>query len=133
MIIIFQRYNLETSQLPTIKVHDKVSECITIGRLNETELDLIPVPKEVIVNSFCGASILRGAHVFAPGVLGMLPSKLVIDYLFLLFGPSSLKEECFQAYRLEIKFQFMRIYQQSASKDTRSIMKQKANYSLVMV
>lgn len=28
--------------------------------------------KEVIVDPICGAAILRGAHIFAPGVMAML-------------------------------------------------------------
>lgn len=32
--------------------------------------------KEVIVDQFCAAAVLRGAHVFAPGVLGLPASKL---------------------------------------------------------
>ena len=30
--------------------------------------------KTVIVDALCGEAVLRGAHVYAPGVMGMLPS-----------------------------------------------------------
>lgn len=33
--------------------------------------------KEVIVDTDCGAAVLRGAHIFAPGVVGMLSSKYI--------------------------------------------------------
>ncbi|XP_065214324.1 tRNA (cytosine(72)-C(5))-methyltransferase NSUN6 [Planococcus citri] len=91
-----KRYNLESSQLPSIKVHDTIPECITIGRLNEAQLDLIPVPDEVIVDAFCGAAVLRGAHVFAPGVLGMLPDVSVGAKVSVY---SDLSSKCLRGYK----------------------------------
>lgn len=31
--------------------------------------------KEVIVDTCCAAAVLRGAHIFAPGVMGMTSGK----------------------------------------------------------
>lgn len=33
---------------------------------------------EVIVDAACGGSVLRGSHVFAPGVMGLSPSKNIL-------------------------------------------------------
>ena len=37
--------------------------------------DLVPVVKEIIVDLHCGAAILRGADIYAPGVLAAHPGK----------------------------------------------------------
>ncbi|KYM94030.1 PREDICTED: putative methyltransferase NSUN6 [Cyphomyrmex costatus] len=41
-------------------------------------LDLKICPDEIIVDAICGAVVLRGSHVFAPGVIGM-PNGLSIN------------------------------------------------------
>ncbi|XP_011867785.1 PREDICTED: putative methyltransferase NSUN6 isoform X2 [Vollenhovia emeryi] len=41
-------------------------------------LDLKRYPDEIIVDAACGAAVLRGSHVYAPGVIGM-PNGLIID------------------------------------------------------
>ena len=38
--------------------------------------DLVPVVKEIIVDSHCGAAILRGADIYAPGVMAARPGKI---------------------------------------------------------
>ena len=38
--------------------------------------DLVPVLKEIIVDSHCGAAILRGADIYAPGVMAAHPGKI---------------------------------------------------------
>ena len=38
----------------------------------------LPVEKEVIVDTQCGAAVLRGADVFAPGVMGAHPGWWII-------------------------------------------------------
>jgi predicted ribosome-associated RNA-binding protein Tma20 len=50
-------------------VHPKLPDTVLIGSLNEASLR--SQEKEVIVDAACGAAVLRGAHVFAPGVMGM--------------------------------------------------------------
>ncbi|XP_058805330.1 tRNA (cytosine(72)-C(5))-methyltransferase NSUN6 isoform X2 [Phymastichus coffea] len=35
------------------------------------ELDLTKEPNEIIVDTACGSAVLRGSHIYAPGVLGM--------------------------------------------------------------
>jgi predicted ribosome-associated RNA-binding protein Tma20 len=34
-------------------------------------LDLERYPDEIIVDAICGAAVLRGSHVYAPGIMGM--------------------------------------------------------------
>lgn len=58
-----------------MKAHDVVPECVIISKLNTANLDLTSKPNEIIVDPACGAAVLRGSHVFAPGVMGALPSK----------------------------------------------------------
>ncbi|XP_018310139.1 putative methyltransferase NSUN6 [Mycetomoellerius zeteki] len=41
-------------------------------------LDLKIYPDEIIVDAICGAAVLRGSHVYAPGVIGM-PNGLSIN------------------------------------------------------
>jgi hypothetical protein len=50
-------------------VHPKLPDTVVISSFNEA--DLIPQEREVIVDAVCGAAVLRGAHVFAPGIMGM--------------------------------------------------------------
>ena len=38
--------------------------------------DLVPAVKEIVVDSHCGAAILRGANIYAPGVMAAHPGKL---------------------------------------------------------
>jgi predicted ribosome-associated RNA-binding protein Tma20 len=49
--------------------HPKLPDTVVIGSLDKANLR--PQEKEVIVDATCGAAVLRGAHVFAPGVMGM--------------------------------------------------------------
>ncbi|XP_029168423.1 putative methyltransferase NSUN6 [Nylanderia fulva] len=41
-------------------------------------LDLKRYPQEIIVDAVCGAAVLRGSHIYAPGVIGM-PNGLTIN------------------------------------------------------
>lgn len=61
----------------TVSIHPRLPELITI-RPSGVDYDQLlsqqrPQPGlgEVIVDVACGASILRGAHLYAPGVLAM--------------------------------------------------------------
>lgn len=39
-------------------------------------LDLKRYPDEIIIDAVCGAAVLRGSHVYAPGVIGMPNGKI---------------------------------------------------------
>ena len=44
--------------------------------------DLVPALKEIIVDSHCGAAILRGADIYAPGVVAANPGKVRFHLVF---------------------------------------------------
>ncbi|XP_018056758.1 PREDICTED: putative methyltransferase NSUN6 isoform X3 [Atta colombica] len=48
-------------------------------------LDLKIYPDEIIVDAICGAAVLRGSHVYAPGVIGM-PNGLSINTKISVFA-----------------------------------------------
>ncbi|XP_069683701.1 tRNA (cytosine(72)-C(5))-methyltransferase NSUN6 isoform X2 [Periplaneta americana] len=52
-----------------VTLHPTLPDVVVIGSMGATELK--PLEKEVIVDTICGAAVLRGAHVFGPGVMGM--------------------------------------------------------------
>lgn len=72
---------------PTVRVHPKLPELITISSVRapylqpaeaaSTEATIDTSLGEVVVDIACGASILRGAHLYAPGVLAM-PAQTAI-------------------------------------------------------
>lgn len=63
--------SLMLPEMPNIRVHPYISDILNIysfeGR-NTTPLEEL---KEIVVDVNCAASILRGAHLYAPGVLSM--------------------------------------------------------------
>ncbi|KAJ9583814.1 hypothetical protein L9F63_021846, partial [Diploptera punctata] len=58
-------------EVPDLKIHPVLKDTIIIGNCKQAEINC--VEKEVIVDAVCGAAVLRGAHIYAPGVMGMLP------------------------------------------------------------
>lgn len=61
--------------MPEIVFHSALKEVILLSNWDVSELDLVERKKQVVVDEQCGAAVLRGAHIFAPGVLGMLSCK----------------------------------------------------------
>ncbi|KAL0883162.1 hypothetical protein ABMA27_016608 [Loxostege sticticalis] len=59
---------LNTSALPNF--YFIKSDCLVLEQWPE-EVEVKKGNKEVIVDALCAAAVLRGAHVFAPGVMGM--------------------------------------------------------------
>ncbi|KMQ88658.1 methyltransferase nsun6 [Lasius niger] len=45
---------------------------------SSVSLDLKRYPREIIIDAICGAAVLRGSHIYAPGVIGM-PNGLIIN------------------------------------------------------
>lgn len=59
-----------------VYVHPKISEAIILESLHqENDIQISRDSKEIIVDKFCGAAVLRGADIFAVGVL-RAPSHL---------------------------------------------------------
>ena len=54
--------------------HDRLNDVLLIQGVGP-DTDLVPVVKEIIVDSNCGAAILRGADVYAPGVMAAHPGE----------------------------------------------------------
>lgn len=63
-----------------VTVHPKLPDTVVISSFNEA--DLRPQEREIIVDATCGAAVLRGAHVFAPGIMGM-PTGAIYFSVFL--------------------------------------------------
>ncbi|KAK2585226.1 hypothetical protein KPH14_009929 [Odynerus spinipes] len=60
------------NRLPTITTFPHLSEVIIVHCWDKSiKLELLKHSNEVIVDATCGSAILRGSHVFAPGILGM--------------------------------------------------------------
>jgi len=45
---------------------------------SSVSLDLKRYPDEIIVDAICGAAVLRGSHVYGPGVIGMPNGKIFV-------------------------------------------------------
>ncbi|KAK4875447.1 hypothetical protein RN001_011869 [Aquatica leii] len=64
---------------PKIEVHSLFSDVVILHNQMTKYLNLNKEINEVIVDVHCAASVLRGAHIFAPGVIGMLPGAAIGD------------------------------------------------------
>lgn len=53
-------------------LHEQLNDVLLIHGFGP-DTNLVPVVKEIIVDSNCGAAILRGADIFAPGVMAAHP------------------------------------------------------------
>lgn len=57
---------------PEIEFYPSIPEVLIINNLNRQQaINPSPGNKQIIVDTTCGAALLRGAHIYAPGVLGM--------------------------------------------------------------
>ena len=69
---------------PQVWNHSSLPEVVAFGNWSR-DSDLPRYESEVIVDCACGSAVLRGAHVFAPGVIGLMPGsergKLVSIYV----------------------------------------------------
>lgn len=51
--------------------HDQIPELVIVSNRSKSRIVSHIFETEVIVDAVCGTAVLRGAHVFAPGVLGI--------------------------------------------------------------
>ncbi|KAF9801221.1 hypothetical protein SFRURICE_014239 [Spodoptera frugiperda] len=65
--LIAQSKELGTTELP--EFYFLRPDCLVLGPWPAVSLE--KAGKEVIVDALCAAAVLRGAHVFAPGVMGL--------------------------------------------------------------
>ncbi|XP_020300649.1 putative methyltransferase NSUN6 isoform X4 [Pseudomyrmex gracilis] len=73
---------LKQDNKPDPSVHclpDLPNEIVAVDCWNSSvPLDLKRYPDEIIVDAACGAAVLRGSHIYAPGIIGM-PNGLTVD------------------------------------------------------
>lgn len=55
-----------------IEKHETLKELILIHHKDNVDLKETDIEKEVIVDTECAASVLRGSHLYAPGVMAMM-------------------------------------------------------------
>lgn len=67
-----QSKELNCDQIP--KFYLLKPDCLILEQWPES-IAMEKTGKEVIVDALCAAAVLRGAHVFAPGVMGLPTSK----------------------------------------------------------
>ena len=71
--------------LPAIKTYEQMPELMIVNAWDdEIVLDLIIQSKEIIVDAKCGEAVLRGANVFAPGIIGMPHGEILTFNTFFL-------------------------------------------------
>jgi predicted ribosome-associated RNA-binding protein Tma20 len=51
-------------------------DAIILHHPKRDNLQLKIYDKEIVVDATCGAAVLRGAHIYAPGVMGMITGIL---------------------------------------------------------
>lgn len=56
--------------------HYRLNDILLIHGSGPDNADLVPVVKEVVVDLHCGTAILRGADIYAPGVMAAHPGKV---------------------------------------------------------
>lgn len=58
-------------EMPSIRVHPHFSNILSISSFDGASTIPVGELKEIVVDVKCAASLLRGAHLYAPGVLSM--------------------------------------------------------------
>jgi len=80
---------------PLVTIHKHVSDCIVISPLDKSLLDISPKNKEIIVDIFTGQSVLRGSHIFAPGIMAM-PAEVQVESNVSVYA--DLAKQCKRGY-----------------------------------
>lgn len=76
-------YFKNNEKKPSVKLYKNLNDCIVISSMDKSLLELSPKTEEVIVDIYTGQSVLRGSHIFAPGIMGMSSGK--ISYFLVVF------------------------------------------------
>lgn len=60
-------------RVPEVELFASIPEMILIQSIDENAISYQPCPhhKEIIVDVSCGAAVLRGSHIYSPGVMAM--------------------------------------------------------------
>lgn len=59
-------------------MHKNFNDCIVISPIDKSLLDMNPRKEEIIVDISTGRSVLRGSHIFAPGIMAMSSGNLIL-------------------------------------------------------
>lgn len=70
-----QKVKLKADRIPNFYFLRK--DCLILEQWPE-EISIEKIGNEVIVDAFCAAAVLRGANVYAPGVLGFPTSEFIV-------------------------------------------------------
>lgn len=72
---------------PFIYKHPILPNIIIINNFEVKEDAILRYNKEIVVDVECGGAVLRGANIYAPGILGMTSGKfniLLICFILIL-------------------------------------------------
>lgn len=59
----------------SVEKHCILEEVIIIYHENSIDLNLSDINKEVVIDVNCAAAVLRGANIYAPGIIGMMTGR----------------------------------------------------------
>lgn len=65
---------------PLVKLHYNMRDCVVVSPIDISLLDINPKSEEIIVDILTGQSVLRGSHVFAPGIMAMPSGNIFFCY-----------------------------------------------------
>ena len=68
VVLCTQQFNSKSLIAPEVSVHPQVPDALVIPNFGPRD-DLCVEERVVVVDVHCGAAVMRGADVFAPGVL----------------------------------------------------------------
>lgn len=54
---------------------------IVIHHQSPIDLSLTDINKEVVIDTNCAAAVLRGANIYAPGIMGMMTGKFILNII----------------------------------------------------
>ncbi|KOB79164.1 putative methyltransferase NSUN6 [Operophtera brumata] len=100
--LVAQSKELNSQQIP--KYYFIRPDCLVLEQWPE-DIALEQTGMEVVVDALCAAAVLRGAHVFAPGILG-LPANCQLDERVAIYG--DLEGHCKRG--LKVKYEGKKLF-----------------------
>uniref|UniRef100_A0A2R5L697 Putative trna and rrna cytosine-c5-methylase nucleolar protein nol1/nop2 n=2 Tax=Ornithodoros turicata TaxID=34597 RepID=A0A2R5L697_9ACAR len=79
---------------PEVIIHPKIPDLLVVMP-TQSRVTVLPAAKEVVVAPLCGEAVLRGSHVFIPGVLGAPKSMKAGDIVAVY---ADLDDACLKGY-----------------------------------
>ncbi len=56
-----------------VQAHDVIPDCILIRPKSKSAIEITPSGRELLVSRRCAEAVLRGAHIYIPGMMGCSP------------------------------------------------------------